>query len=112
MWNLGEETVWLILWVGWAIHDYYFGRWRMILGWVLSPVVIAIIILVRKVQGAAFRSHYLLPRLELLQLRVSRLRSADCSMSGFWSRALHQKRNASPPWIRKSIASPFNPCAA
>ncbi len=46
MWNLEEEIVWLILWVGWAIHDYYLGRWRMILGWVLSPVVIAIIILV------------------------------------------------------------------
>ena len=43
--NLEEGIVWLILWVGWAIHDYYFGRWR-ILGWVLSPVVIAIIILV------------------------------------------------------------------
>jgi len=46
MWNLEEETVWLILWVGWAIHDYYFGRWRMLLAWVLSPEVIAIIILV------------------------------------------------------------------
>ena len=41
------------------------------------------------------------PREELLQLRVSRLRSADCSMSGFWSRALHQKRKASPPLVRK-----------
>ncbi len=46
MWNLEEGTVLLILWVGWAIYDYYFGRWRMLLGWVLSPVVIAIIILV------------------------------------------------------------------
>ena len=44
--NLEEATVWLVLWVGWAIHDYYFGRWRMLLGWVLSPMVIAIIILV------------------------------------------------------------------
>ncbi len=46
MMNLEEATVWLILWVGWAIHDYYFGRWRMLLSWVLSPMVIAIIILV------------------------------------------------------------------
>jgi len=44
--NVEEETVWLILWVGWAIHDYYFGSWRRLLGWVLSPEVIAIIILV------------------------------------------------------------------
>ncbi len=46
MWNLEEGTELLILLVCWAIHDFYFGRWRMILGWVLSPVVIAIIILV------------------------------------------------------------------
>ena len=46
MWNLEGGTELLILWVGWAIHDFYFGRWRMMLGWVLSPVVIAIIILV------------------------------------------------------------------
>ncbi len=46
MLNLEEGTELLILWVCWAIHDYYFGRWRRILGWVLSPVVIAIIILV------------------------------------------------------------------
>lgn len=46
MWNLEEGTELLILLVGWVIYDFYFGRWRMLLSWVLSPVVIAIIILV------------------------------------------------------------------
>jgi len=45
MLNLEEGTELLILWIGWAIHDFYLGRWRLALGWLLSSVTIAIIIL-------------------------------------------------------------------